>query len=407
MNIIIVNDSGNINGGAAKVAIDSTIELSNSKNNVFYFCSSKEIEKQLVLSKLSLLKNLNQSEIKDESNKLNAFIRGIWNLKAYSEMKSLLKNMDKKQTIVHIHGWTKSLTISVIFAALINGFKVVITLHDFFIHCPNGGLFNYKRKSICKIKPLSLNCITTNCDSRGYSFKIFRVIRSIIERIIFLLYKNKIHLIFLSKLSYDVLQPYIYKFNSVSYIENPVDRKKETKVKAETNNIFLFIGRISFEKGCESFCKSISSNSNLKGIVIGEGNEYNYLVEKYPNISFLGWQSKKEIDNILRKTRCLVFPSLWYETYGLVVKEAISIGIPCIVSSSTAACEFIIDNHNGVIFESGNIEDLSKKILILNNDNELVLKLSENAYKSFWSKDHSVKRHTSLLIDKYNHILKF
>ncbi len=45
-----------------------------------------------------------------------------------------------------------------------------------------------------------------------------------------------------------------------------------------------------------------------------------------------GWLSAEDVQRELEHARCLVFPSLWYETYGLVVNEAAARGIPAIVS---------------------------------------------------------------------------
>ena len=46
-NIVIVNDWGCIEGGAANVAINTAIALS-SQYNVYLFCAVKSIEKRLV-----------------------------------------------------------------------------------------------------------------------------------------------------------------------------------------------------------------------------------------------------------------------------------------------------------------------------------------------------------------------
>ena len=46
--IVILNDFGYINGGAAKVAIQSAIALSNKGYKVIYFCVVKPIDKELL-----------------------------------------------------------------------------------------------------------------------------------------------------------------------------------------------------------------------------------------------------------------------------------------------------------------------------------------------------------------------
>ena len=70
-----------------------------------------------------------------------------------------------------VAGWTKALSSSVFDVAFKMNFKVVLTLHDYFTACPNGGYFDYKENKICKRKPLSWKCIKCNCDSNS-SIKI-------------------------------------------------------------------------------------------------------------------------------------------------------------------------------------------------------------------------------------------
>ena len=80
-------------------------------------------------------------------------------------MSLCLDGFDPHKTIVHVHGWTKSLSSSVVQEALQRDFQIVISLHDYFVACPNGGFYNYKKKHICRLKPLSKACVLSNCDN--------------------------------------------------------------------------------------------------------------------------------------------------------------------------------------------------------------------------------------------------
>ena len=87
----------------------------------------------------------NQNEALNEKNKLKGIINGIYNFKAKNEFKKLLLTLDRKNTMIHVHGWTKALSSSIFDIAFKMKFKVVLTLHDYFTACPNGGYFNYKK----------------------------------------------------------------------------------------------------------------------------------------------------------------------------------------------------------------------------------------------------------------------
>lgn len=92
---------------------------------------------------------------------------------------------------------------------------------------------------------------------------------------------------------------------------------------------------------------------------------------------------KKELMmEYLLKARCLIMPSLWYETQGLVVIEAAAFGIPAIVPDTCAATDFIKDGINGLIFKSNDAINLKDKINIMLNE-ENIIKFSDNMYKCY------------------------
>ena len=177
-NVIIVNDFNYIQGGASKVAIDTARLLKDNGINVYFFSAVNKSEKNI--DGITYV-TTNQNEALKEKNKIKGIINGIYNLKARKEFKRLLLSLDKNETVIHIHGWTKALSSSVFDIAFKMNFKVVLTLHDYFTACPNGGYFDYKENKICKRKPLSWQCIECNCDSRNYGFKIYRLIRQFVQ----------------------------------------------------------------------------------------------------------------------------------------------------------------------------------------------------------------------------------
>lgn len=119
---------------------------------------------------------------------------------------------------------------------------------------------------------------------------------------------------------------------------------------------FAFIGRTTPEKGFTLFEKLVSDYENSTFLLVGEKKN---LVNK-KNLTCTGWVSEEEVISYLSQSRCLIFPSLWPETYGLNVRKALILNIPCIVSSNTYASS--IKDDKIIVFEQGNYEDLCKKI---------------------------------------------
>ena len=352
-NIIIVNDFDYIQGGASKVAID-TANILKSRYNIYFFSAVNKKEEKVDGIKYI---TTNQTEALKDKNKIRGIINGIYNFKSKKEFKKLLKTLNNNETIIHVHGWTKALSCSVLDVAFKMKFKVVITLHDYFTACPNGGYFNYRTNEICKLNPLSYKCIKCNCDSRNYLFKLYRIIRQLVQNKIVKLNEKLEYAIGISDLNIEVLSKTLNKKIQIKKINNPIEYDaEETKVDWRKNEYYLYVGRVSKEKGVEVFCK-VLTELNKKGIVVGDGSEKGDLQKKYPNIQFTGWKSKEEVKNYMKNAHCLIFPSLWYEGAPLTPLESMSMGVPCIVSSKCAGKGYFRKNTYTTY------EDLKEKIL--------------------------------------------
>ena len=117
-------------------------------------------------------------------------------------------------------------------------------------------------------------------------------------------------------------------------------------------------------------------------ILIGEGPLRNY-AEAYEGTCVTGWLSRPEIVAVMEQARCLVFPSLWYETFGLVVEEAAARGIPAIVSDISAPAERIIPGVTGWRVSAGDVVDLTRCLQSIKDD-EVVRRAGIASYNRYW-----------------------
>lgn len=102
-------------------------------------------------------------------------------------------------------------------------------------------------------------------------------------------------------------------------------------------------------------------------LIIGTGEKLENFKQfifrnKIENFKFLGFKNQKELIYYYKLSDFLILPSN-YETWGLVVNEAMSLGTPCIVSSNCGcANDLVIQNKNGFIYQGGNYFSLFKII---------------------------------------------
>lgn len=352
-NIVIINDFDYIQGGASKVAID-TANLLSDEYNVYFFSGDS---KQSSTLKENIKKICtNQGEALKDKNKLRGIVNGIYNFKAKRKLKRLLLTLNKSETIIHVHGWTKCLSSSVFDVSWKLGFKLVLTMHDYFTACPNGGYFNYKKNEICHLKPLSLKCIKCNCDSRNYLFKLYRIIRQFVQNKIVKLNDRLTDVISISDFSEKILKKTLNSKTKIYRVYNPIDF--DLNIQNEDfskNEYYLNVSRLSKEKNVDIFCEAISK-TNKKAIVVGDGPEKSRLEKQYPNINFVGWKNNNEVKKLMKNAHYLVFTSNLYEGSPLTTMEALMMKLPCIVWSGCAANDQVTEGKNGFIYND--LDDL-------------------------------------------------
>ena len=399
--VVIVNDFAFLNGGAGKVALSSAKALPSMGIRTILFSAVAPVDESLRMAGVEVV-CLEQYDILSSPSKLRAAVQGVWNKKALREFSSLLDSLDEKTTIIHLHGWSKAISASLWKALSGRNFEVVVTLHDYFLFCPNLGLYNYRKKKICDVSPSSFRCYLCNCDARSYAQKLWRSFRQVVQWSQ-LRSADKFSLITIGETNRNVsvnsLESYVKK---VYFLQNPVDLTDDERVKVEENDVYVFMGRLSYEKGVEMFCEAISS-LHLKGCVVGDGYLKEELDKKYPQLPFVGWKSGAEKMDILKKAKCLVFPSLWYEGAPLTIIEMKSMGIPCIVPDRCAASEVVTEGESGFIFPIGDMDGLKQAIMRCENSN--LGRMSEQTVNGFDKSLYSLDTHVNSLIGIYNDIL--
>ena len=132
---------------------------------------------------------------------------------------------------------------------------------------------------------------------------------------------------------------------------NPVDtdlfiQKTNTEI---THNI-LFVGRLDNFKGglrcVKAFEKITEKHPKYTFTIVGDGEDYapikNYIEGKAfkEKIVLKGSLSKAKIAKEMQRADFFVFPSR-HESFGLVIAEAISCGLPVIVGNQTASKEYV------------------------------------------------------------------
>jgi glycosyltransferase involved in cell wall biosynthesis len=271
--------------------------------------------------------------------------------------------------IVHVHNWFFSAGPAVFIAARWMRVPVVHTIHNFRILCPSSFL-------------VVRNELFTDCMTRMFPLRAIsrRIYRGSLFSTAWLLIGTRLHYLLRTWQKIDLLicltdparqmlcqsllriAPHriAIKPNFFRIEELPAALAADTTGR----NGFLFVGRLSPEKGIHLLLDSFR-NSPYTLKIIGDGplrDVVTACAAEHSNIHYLGLQDKPQIVRHLRSAEALVFTTIGFEQFGLVIIEAFSCGTPVIGPDTGSPAELIIEGYNGLHFKTGSVPDLRRKI---------------------------------------------
>ncbi len=393
---IVVSDFAWCNGGAARVAIESALALARAGLRVTFIHGSAEVDESLKRSAVETV-GLGLRSVWDMSP-VQAARDGIWNAEVRRRLTTELSRIACDRTVVHLHQWTKTLSPSVLSALVQTGLRTVITAHDYFLFCPNGAYFDFPTLRPCTRQPMSVRCLASSCDSRSYPHKLVRIARQAKTRAALARFRD-LEIIHVSEFALDTAKPFLPPGSRNFHLRNPITVERQDRVRAERNREFLFLGRLTAEKGCV-VAATAARRAGVPIAFMGSGPMEGTIRAVNPEARLIPWAGPAEVDATLRTARCLVFPSLWYETSGLVVAEASARGIPTISARNAGTYWIGLEEDVSIVRVEPTVENIARAFIELQDDRRLE-ELSRACYRAYWRDPPSVDAHLQALLDIY------
>ncbi|MEW6049513.1 MAG: glycosyltransferase family 4 protein [Candidatus Zixiibacteriota bacterium] len=391
-----------MNGGTAQVAIAEAAALQARGHRVSFMAGVGPVDTRLTEAGVHVHLT-GQQEIAVDRNPFRAALHGFRNGQAERAMKEQLEGLSAKQTVVHLHGWTKCLSASVIRPAVDAGFPVLVHLHDYFSVCPNGGLYNFQTNLSCSLKPMSAACLLSHCDKKSYAHKLYRVARQTIQNRLNGIPSRTRYFAAVSLFSRKIMGPYLPIEATIFDLPNPVDIERQLPARPLDSETFVWVGRLSPEKGTMLFARA-AARAGASALFVGDGPQRDEIARGYAGAAITGWLEPLQVQQMIRKSRALVYSPVCYETQGLAVLEAAALGVPAIVSDGCAAREAVVDNVTGLLFKSGDEEDLADKIRHLATGDQAA-EMGRQAYDRYWTEPPTMAAHIEKLESVYRAIL--
>lgn len=304
----------------------------------------------------------------------------IYSTEAKKKIKKVL--YDFNPDIVHLNNFNYQLTPSIIYGVREyekksgKKVKIVLTTHDVQMGCPNHMMYNPSKKQICEkcMYGAYFNCIKGKCIHGSTLRSVLGALESWIyhklntyRHIDLTVYPSRF---IATKLNVDpnLEKNYLALHNFIT---------KTPKKNYEKQDYVLYFGRFSKEKGLGTLAKACKELPQIPFKFAGSG-ELDYLLKDAANIENVGFQSGEALAELIQKARFTIIPSEWYENCPFTVLESLYYGTPVLGADIGGIPELIQDGKTGMLFQSGNKEDLKEKILTLWQDSQGLSKMTEN-----------------------------
>ena len=365
MKILLIDVYNYNHGGAETVCFNTGQLLQAHGHEVIYFCLKwkrnlpSPFERYFPESK-----ETRRGVFRQVKNLVNYF----YHFEAADKLDQLLR--DERPDIAHIHLIWGQITESILPVLRRHGVPAVLTAHDYRVVCP-AYVFRDGRGQICERCQGRhfYKCFLHKCAKNNWIMSGVMAAEQYFRNAFFnpsRLIDGFIYVSRFAKEKHDTYMPALRKKpNMVLY--NCAPEIAVAPYEKKGKDYFLFLGRLSKEKGIETLMKAISGLPECSLKIVGAGPEEvalkQYASKRHlKNVEFCGYQTGEALARYVREARFNIVSSEWYENNPMSVIEAYAIGTPVIGATIGGIPEIVIDGVTGFQFQSGNADDLRVKL---------------------------------------------
>ena len=297
--------------------------------------------------------------------KARAFFSGVYSRESRQEMANALDL--HHPDLVQVQNLYPFLSPSIFKPCRQRGVPIVMRCPNYRLFCPSG--LHLSHGQVCErcLGGKEYWCVLRNCEndsfkSLGYALRnaVARITRSILDNVsIFIV------------LSQFQKQRFIHAGIPAHRLEilPNVAPQVDGAGTGQIGDLVTFVGRASPEKGIGDFVAAARRLPDLAFAVAGATDRVPKLMASSPpNVRWLGFLKEKELNEAYMRSRVLVFPFRWFEGFPNVITRAMALQRPVLAARIGAVPEIVDEGRTGLLFETGNVEDLVTKLRTLYAD---------------------------------------
>ena len=315
--------------------------------------------------------------------------QAFWNQRTYMDVRQLITEI--QPDVVHLHNTFPLISPAACYAARRAGVATVQTLHNYRLSCPNGIFFRQGRPcEDCLNKAVPWPAVVHACYRNSYAASLIAAGTVGLHRGVGTWTTQIDRFIALTE------------FARQKFIAGglPADRVvvKPNLVHPDRGpgsgegGFALFVGRLSHEKGLKTLLAAWEGvDEPMPLVIVGDGPLaplVRLATAERPTITWLGQKSPEDVQELMGRATCVIVPSVWYETFGLVVAEAFARGTPVVAARLGALSELVEHQRTGFLFTPGDSVDLAAHVRWFNQNRQALgtmRKAARAAYERLYS----------------------
>jgi len=368
-----------------------------------------ELESQLLKDKGHDVRVLffQNSNPEGSVGKITKGMRAIYDRNSYRVVKNEIEVF--RPDVVHVHNFFYAASPSIFYAAKKMNVPAVLTLHNYRLICANALLLRHGQVcELCVNNLLPLAGIRYRCYHNSMAESAFVTFVTSTHKLIRTWDKNISRLIVLTQFAQSRFVGSSIRVDEQKLFIKPNFIPDPGLGETEREDFFLFVGRLSYEKGIDVLANAFAGLPTQKLVVIGDAADSQAEMARFldnSNITLKGRLNKDGVLAYMKRCKALIFPSTWYEGLPFVIIEAFATGTPVIASRLGSMAELVNDKLNGFLFEPGNVTDLQEKIhLFLQTERQDRNALYENA-RTTYVQNFSPEKHYQTILTLYETVI--
>lgn len=406
MKILMCNTFNYMRGGAERCFISLSELLEANGHEVVRFCMNHP-RNEASPHENHFVSHIDfPTAMKEEGimGKGRVFERVIYSREAKRKIEALIE--DTQPDLVHIHGIAHEISPSILPGIKKFDIPIIQTLHDYKLLCPNTNFVsNNELCERCKGHNY-FQVVRHRCKRGSLPASLLAGIELYVHKALKLYEKHVDTFISPSQFLADKVKSYGIQ-NPVVNIPNFIDID-DFQPDFEPDDYFVFFGRLVETKGIRTLIEAMPKVKKSKLLVAGSGELEEELKQycvdhKIENVEFLGYLDTSRIIPLLQKAKFVVMPSEWYENYSMAVLEAFACGTPVLGAKIGGIPEQVIHGETGLLFESGNEDELAERLNEMLDDPKGTIQMGRNA-RRFVETNNSPASHYAATIALYEQL---